>query len=55
MRTIGKIIVDLLSDNQISDQEAEMLITHLSEKKEPLGTQPEKTSSPYWYQTITWS
>jgi|TARA_R110000803_G_scaffold190241_1_gene252755 hypothetical protein len=53
MRTIGKIIVDLLSDNQVSAEEAEMLITHLSDKKEPLGISPERTSSPYWYQTTT--
>ena len=27
MRTIGKIIVDLLSDNQISAEEADLIIT----------------------------
>jgi len=53
MRTIGKIIVDLLSDNQISAEEAELMITHLSDSKRPSGYQPERTSSPYWYQTTT--
>tara|TARA_R110000851_G_scaffold253067_1_gene405516 strand:- start:563 stop:724 length:162 start_codon:yes stop_codon:yes gene_type:complete len=53
MRTIGKIIVDLLSDNHISDPEAEMLITNLSENKEPLDIISKKVSSPYWYQTTT--
>jgi hypothetical protein len=53
MRTIGKIIVDLLSDNQISAEEAELMITHLSDSKRPSGYQPERTASPYWYQTTT--
>ena len=41
MRTIGKIILDLLSDNQISAAEAEVLITSLSESNRPSGYQPE--------------
>tara|TARA_R100001463_G_scaffold23074_5_gene55234 strand:- start:11175 stop:11339 length:165 start_codon:yes stop_codon:yes gene_type:complete len=53
MRTIGKIIVDLLSSNHISAEEAELMITHLSENKRPSGHQPGWTSSPYWYQTTT--
>lgn len=47
MRTIGKIIVDLLSDNQISAEEADLIITNLSDSKRPSGYQPERTSSPY--------
>jgi len=53
MRRIGKIIVDLLSDNQISAQEADLIITNLSDSKKPSGFQPERTTSPYWYQTTT--
>ena len=53
MRTIGKIIVDLLSDNQISAQEADLIITNLSDSKKPSGFQPERNTSPYWYQTTT--
>jgi len=53
MRTIEKIIVDLLANNHISADEAELMITHLSESKRPSGFQPERTSSPYWYQTTT--
>lgn len=53
MRTIGKIIVDLLSDNQISAEEADLIITNLSDSKKPSGYQPERITSPYWYQTTT--
>ena len=54
MRTIGKIIVDLLASNHISELEAEMLITKLSENTpKSLGFQPRRTADPYWIQTTT--
>lgn len=53
MRTIGKIILDLLSDNQISAEEAEVLITSLSENNRPSGFQPKRIVGPYWFQTTT--
>jgi len=53
MRTIGKIILDLLSSNHISADEAELMINKLSRDGKSLGFQPKRTASPYWYQTNT--
>jgi hypothetical protein len=54
MRTIGKIIVDLLASNHLSQSEAEMLITKLSESnKHSLRFQPKRTADSYWIQTTT--
>ncbi len=53
MRTIGKIIVDLLSSNHISADEAELMINKLSRNGESLGFKPKRTTNPYWYQTNT--
>jgi hypothetical protein len=54
MRTIGKIIVDLLTSNHLSESEAEMLITKLSENtNKSLSLRPRSTSDSYWVQTTT--
>jgi hypothetical protein len=54
MRTIGKIIVDLLASNHLSESEAEMLITKLSENtNKSLSLRPRSTSDSYWVQTTT--
>jgi len=54
MRTIGKIIVDLLSQNHISSEEADLIITKISENNKPLNLEHEGTLTlDYWYQTTT--
>jgi len=53
MRTIEKIIVDLLSSNHISADEAELMITKLSQTPSSLGFKPKRTADSYWYQTNT--
>ncbi len=53
MRTIGKIIVDLLANNHISADEAELMITKLSQTPSSLGFKPKRTSDSYWVQTTT--
>ncbi len=53
MRTIGKIIVDLLANNHISADEAELMITKLSQTPISLGFKPKRSSDPYWVQTTT--
>ena len=52
MRSIRKIILDLLADNHISAEEAESLITKLSETT-LLGFQPKQTADSYWVRTTT--
>jgi len=54
MRSIRKIILDLLADNHISVDEAELLITKLLQTTpKSLGFQPKRTADSYWVRTTT--
>ena len=54
MRSIGKIILDLLADNHVSVDEAELLITKLLQTTpKSLGFQPKRTDNSYWVRTTT--